>query len=130
MTHTRQRLGHELRRSRLDKLTGTLVCTWLALTASLVGRSLAHPLALLALFVPALGVIARTWGLAAAMLGLAASVSVLCAAPFVPLGQMEVTSAGTRTGLFWIVLFGASAAYVFARPQPADRGIREGGKPC
>ena len=127
---SRQWLRLGLLQSLLDILTGTLLCTWLALTAAIVGQSLPHPLALLVLFVPVLAMVARTWGLAAAMLGLATSVSVFCAALFIPFGHMEVASADARTGLFWMALFGAIAAYVFARPQRANSEIREGGKSC
>jgi len=117
-------------RSLLDTLTGTLLCTWLALTAALLAQNISRPLSLLVIFVPAVGVVARFWGFTAAMLGLTSTVFVFCAAVFAPIGRMEVASADARTGIFWVALCAGVAAYVFARrdcprPQP-----HEGGKSC
>ena len=39
--------NRRLLRSLLDTLTGTLLCTWLALAAALVGQNISHPLGLL-----------------------------------------------------------------------------------
>ncbi len=122
--------NRRLLRSLLDTLTGTLLCTWLALAAALVGQNISHPLGLLILFVPAVGVVARVWGRTAAILGLTSTVFIFCAAVFAPIGRMEVASADARTGIFWMVLCAGVAAYVFARPEYPRPQPHERGKSC
>jgi K+-sensing histidine kinase KdpD len=114
----------------MDTLTGTLLCTWLALTLTLVGQNTSHSLELLALFVPGVAVIARVWGFVAAMLGTASACAVFCTGMFAPTGRMQVASADARTGLFWMVLCAGVAAHIFARPRCIRTELREGGKSC
>ena len=123
-------LNRGITRCMLDTLTGTLLCTWLALTAALVGQNIAPPLSLLLIFIPVVGVVARAWGLAAAMLGLASIVSVFCATVFAPIGRMNVASADARTGIFWMVVCAAVGAYVFARRESPRRQPHEEQKRC
>ena len=120
MMHERRLLKHELRRC-LDTLTGALLCTLLALTVTVIGQSIPHPLVLLVLLVPCIGLVARAWGIVASLLGLASSVFVFCTGLLPPIGSMEVASARGRTNLFWMVLCGGVSAYIFARPQSVNR---------
>lgn len=46
----------------LDTIKGALLYTWLAVSVALVRQTWPHPLLLLSLFVPAVGVISRFWG--------------------------------------------------------------------
>lgn len=117
-------------RSMLDTLTGAVICIWLSLTAALLGQTWRHPLLFLILFVPAVGVIARLWGLSGAILGLVSSLVVFRVGLFVPLGRLEVTSPDARAGLFWTVVGAGIVVYVLARPQHRRRTIRKGGESC
>jgi hypothetical protein len=115
---------HRLMRSLLDTLTGALVCTWLALTAALVGQTWPWPPELLALLIPSAAVVARVWGFAGAMLGLVSALTVFRVGFFDPIGRLEVASADTNTSLFWVILGSSIAAYVFARPLRIPTEIR------
>jgi len=119
-----------LLRDLLDTTTGALLCTWLAVTVALVRQAWPHPLLLLVLFVPAVGVIARVWSLGSAMLGLAFAVVVFPMGLFAPLGRFEIASANARVGLFWAVLAAVTLAYVFARRQPLRPEVRGEGGTC
>ena len=101
----------------LDTLTGALLCAWFALTAALVARTWPHPVALALLLVPAVGWVARVWGMPGAMLGLASAIAVSSLALFVPIGSFDVDSAEARTALFWMALLGGVAAYVLGRAR-------------
>lgn len=109
--------GYGWRLHLLETTTGAMLCTWLALTVALIRQTWPHPLLFLFLFVPAVAVIARFWGLGAAMLGLASSIVVFRMGLFAPLGRFEVASPNARVDLFWAVLVACTLAYVFARRQ-------------
>jgi len=113
----------------LDTVIGMLLCTWLALTASLIGRNIPHSLGLLVLPVPCAGLVARIWGIVGGLLGLVCSAWVFCTALLAPFGRPDVASADARTAIFWMVLCGGVAAYVFARPRHAQSEPHSGGKP-
>jgi hypothetical protein len=121
---------HRPLRSLLDTSTGALLCAWLAVSATLVGQTWPYSPELLILFIPAIGAVARTWGFAGAMLGLASALAVFRVGLFTPVGQLEVASADARTSLFWVMLGASVAAYVCARPQRVHREMRDGGRSC
>lgn len=120
----------KLLRTVLDALTGTLLCAWLALTVVLVDRTWPHPLGLMVLLVPVAALVARAWGLAGAVLGLASAVFVFCLALFVPIGRMTVASADAQTSLFWMVLSGSVAGYVFRRSEPKHKADSDEMRSC
>lgn len=104
-------------RQILETVTGTLFCTWMTVTVAVLGQNLTHPVSLLALVVPCIGFVARIWGILAALLGLACSALVSCTSLLAPVGSIAVASAGGRAVVFWMILWGGFAAYVFARPR-------------
>lgn len=115
-------------RSLLDTLVGALLSALLAATVALVGQTLGYSPELLTLFIPVAGAVARLWGFASAMLGLALALIVFRVGLFAPIGSLEVSSADARTVLFWLMLGSSVAAYVFARPRNRQSEIRrEGG---
>lgn len=111
------KVSRRLPKSLLDTLTAALLCTWLALTAALAGQTWRWSPELLLLFIPIVGVVARVWGFAGAMLGLLSALAVFRVGLFDPIGRLEVASADARTSLFWVILGASVAAYVFARPS-------------
>lgn len=117
-------------RTVLDTVTGALLCVWLAITAALVGQTWPYPPELLILFVPAIGMVARVWGLAGALLGLASACVILRVGLFGPIGRFEVASGDARTVLFWTIFGAVVAAYVFARPQRTRTDTGGGGGSC
>ena len=119
-----------LRTFPMNTLTGAVFCTWLALTVTLLGQYISDPVRLLVPFPPAAALIARVWGVAAAIVGITSSVAVFCAALFAPIGSIKVASPDAQTGLFWMVLGSVVAAYIFARPHRTHGKIRIGGKSC
>ena len=103
---------------------------WLALTVALVDRTWPHPLGLMVLLVPVAAFVAKAWGFAGAVLGLASAVLVFCLALFVPIGRMTVASADAQTSLFWMVLSASVAAYVFRRSEPKPKADSDEVRSC
>ena len=120
----------QLSRRILDSITGTLVCGWFAVTNCLIGDVLGHPVAMVLAFVIVIGWVAHVWNLVAAMLGLASATIVFCLGLFSPLGSLEVSSPAARAGLFWMLICGCAAAYVFARQAGGQRDLHNGGESC
>jgi K+-sensing histidine kinase KdpD len=117
-------------RSFLDTLMGALLCALLAATFALVGQTWGYSPELLTLFIPVPGAVARLWGFAGAMLGLALALVVFRVGLFAPIGSLAVASADARTVLFWVMLGSGVAAYVFARPRHRQSEIRREGGSC
>jgi K+-sensing histidine kinase KdpD len=122
-------LGSHLTRSVIDALTGIVLCAWFALTGALITRLWLYPVGMLFAFVLLVIWVSRALNLAGAVLGLAVGASVFSWTLFGPFGSFDVASAGTRAGLFWMLLCGSAAAYVFARPSHG-RHVHHGGDSC
>ncbi len=124
-----QLLGSHFTRFVIDALTGTVLCAWFALSGALITRLWIYPVGMLFAFVLLVVWVSRALNLAGAVLGLAAGGSVFSWALFGPFGSFDIASGGARTGLFWMLLCGSAAAYIFARPSRGRR-LHHGGDSC
>ena len=107
----------------LDALIGAVFCAVLAASAVLLFPRNGHRALLPLVFIVAIALVAKRYGVWAGVLGSISAALIFSYFWFVPVGSFSVTRETARNNLSWMLILGITVSYFLSFPEAKPRRV-------